>query len=103
MILEAILFTSIVLISAAFYGLISRDNPIKLLVASQLLVAGGVGILAALLASSESPIFVQSGQTLAVLLVATDLTTEAMLLASLLTVVRKLGVRRLNELSSLRG
>ncbi len=103
MILEAILFTSIVLISAALYGLISRDNPVKLLVAFQLLAAGGVGVLAALLVGSESTFFVQSGQTLAVLLIATDLTTEAILLASLLTMVRRLGVRRLNELSSLRG
>ncbi len=103
MIFEAILFTSVVLISAALYGLISRDNPVKLLVSFQLLAGGGVGVFAALLAGSKSTFYVQSGQTLGVLLIATDLTTEAILLATLLTMVKRLKVRRLNELSNLRG
>ena len=103
MIFAAILFTSVVLLGAALYGLISRDNPVKLMVSFQLLAAGGVGLFAALIGGSKSVYYVQSGQTLGVLLIATELTTEAILLAALLTMVKKLRVRRLNELSRLRG
>ncbi|HDM92039.1 MAG TPA: hypothetical protein ENG69_01435 [Candidatus Korarchaeota archaeon] len=103
MIFGVILFTSIVLLAVAIYGLISRDNPVKMLISFQLMTSGGIGIFAALLISGKSTFYVQSGQTLGVLLVATDLTTEAILLAALLTMVKKLGIRRLNDLSRLRG